>query len=204
VRRLSVRALLVCTTATLFFPGAGRTQDQPAPAAADSIASAVQPNTNVPYDFVLGPTDKLRVVIYGEDTLNTPPLGEYIVSADGKVSLPLVGDVEAAGLTVQAFHDEVVAAYRNGYLKDPKISVEVETARPFFILGEVKNPGQYAYTGGLTVLNAVAIAGGFTYRAKTGEVEIKHANETAEKEYDLTSTTPVLPGDTIRIEERWF
>jgi protein involved in polysaccharide export with SLBB domain len=177
------------------------------PSGSAASAGSTPPSASrqeVPGDYHLGPTDKIRVVVYGEDALNTPPLGEYIVGADGMVSLPLVGDVKAGGLTVDEFRDKVVQAYRNGYLKDPKIAVEVETARPFYILGEVKLPGQYPYQNGMTILNAVATAGGFTYRAVTDKVFIKHAAETDEHEYDLDSTTELLPGDTVRIEERWF
>jgi polysaccharide export outer membrane protein len=90
------------------------------------------------------------------------------------------------------------------YLRAPNVSVEVANYRPFFILGEVQRPGTYPYSASLTVLNAVATAGGFTYRANRGRVFIRHANESREHSYPLTIATPVLPGDTVRIGERLF
>lgn len=151
-------------------------------------------------DYRLGSGDKIRVIVFGEDSLS----GQFVVSGNGKISLPLVGDVNAANLTVSEFQSEVSAALSNGYLKDPKISIEVLTYRPFYILGEVNKPGEYPYSNGLTVLNAVATAGGFSYRAQTKKVFIRHATETSEKPQPLSSQTPVAPGDTIRIAERFF
>jgi protein involved in polysaccharide export with SLBB domain len=151
-------------------------------------------------DYVLGSADKLRLTVYGEPSLT----GEYLVSSTGTVSLPLAGDVVAAGRTLGDFRDNVVKALKEGYLKDPKVSIEVLTFRPFYILGEVTKPGQYPYTSGLTVFNAVATAGGFTYRANTRKVFIKHANDGGEKELPLTAETIIAPGDTVRIPERFF
>lgn len=151
--------------------------------------------------YVLGPNDKVKISVYGEDALT----GEYVISADGKMSLPLVGNVSAIGETVKQLQDQLVSSYRDGgYLKDPKITAEVISARPFFILGEVKIPGQYPCLNGMTVMNAVATAGGFTYRANTDDVYIRHAGTGQEQKEKLTDTTGVFPGDTIRIEERWF
>ena len=150
--------------------------------------------------YVLGPPDKLHVTFYGEEALS----GDFIIGSDGRLSLPLVGNVKAAGLTVGQLQDEISSAYKNGYVKDPKVTAEVISARPFFIMGEVKTPGQYPFVPGLTAINAVATAGGFTYRAKTDVVYIRHANEMDEGKVELTPTTRVLPGDTIRIGERWF
>lgn len=150
--------------------------------------------------YHLGADDKIRVITFGEDSLS----GEFLISGSGKVSLPLVGEVQAAGLTIPQFQDEVETALKNGYLKDPHVSVEVLTYRPFYILGEVQKPGEYPYTNGLTVLNAVATANGFTYRANTKRVYIKRQDSASEEEFPLTSMTPVAPGDTIRISERFF
>lgn len=152
-------------------------------------------------NYILGPNDRVKISVYGEDGLT----GEYVISSDGKISLPLVGNVSAAGETVKQFQDLLVSTYLNGgYLKDPKITAEVVSARPFFILGEVKIPGQYPCLNGMTVMNAVATAGGFTYRADTEDVFIRHAGASQEQKEKITDTTGVFPGDTIRIEERWF
>ena len=151
-------------------------------------------------EYRLGSGDKIRVITFGEEALT----GEFLVGGEGRVSLPLVGELPATGKTAREFQAEVEDALKQGYLKEPKVSVEVLTYRPFYILGEVMKPGEYPYTNHLTVLNAVATASGFTYRADTKKVFIKRANETSEQPYALTVQTAVAPGDTIRIGERFF
>jgi polysaccharide export outer membrane protein len=164
--------------------------------AADSVGEPIR----VIPAYKLGADDKIRVITFGEEQLS----GEFLISGSGKVSLPLVGEVQAAGMTIPEFQKEVETALKDGYLKEPHVSVEVLTYRPFYILGEVQKPGEYPYSNGLTVLNAVATANGFTYRANTKKVFIKRADSATEEEYPLTSTTPVAPGDTIRVSERFF
>jgi polysaccharide export outer membrane protein len=152
-------------------------------------------------EYRLGSGDKIRVTTFGELSLT----GEFQVSGTGKVALPLVGEVDAAGLTAPELSTRVEKALKDGqFLKDPHVAVEVMNYRPFYILGEVKSPGTYPFTNGLTVKNAVATAGGFTYRANTHKVFIKRADVDKEQPYRLTDTTPVAPGDTIRIVERLF
>lgn len=151
-------------------------------------------------DYRLGSGDKVRVNVFGEEALT----GEFQVSGGGMISLPLIGDIRAAGLTVAEFQRAVEQGLKQGYLLDPKVSAEVLTYRPFFVLGEVGSPGTYPYSNGLTVLNAVATAGGFTYRADTKRVFIRRADGGNEEAYRLTTSTVVAPGDTIRIGERFF
>jgi len=150
--------------------------------------------------YRLGTADKIRVITFGEESLS----GEFFIGSTGKVSLPLVGDVQAAGLTVSEFQQEVQTSLKNGYIQDPHVSIEVLTYRPYYILGEVQKPGEYPYSSGLSVLNAVATANGFTYRANTKKVFIKRADSMKEEEFPLNSVTPVAPGDTIRVAERYF
>jgi len=116
----------------------------------------------------------------------------------------LIGEVQAAGLTISQFQEEISNELRKGYIKEPRVSAEVLNYRPFYILGEVNKPGEYPYTNNLTVLNAVATAEGFTYRANKRMVYIKRAEDPAEQPYPLTPLTKVAPGDTIRIGERYF
>ena len=151
-------------------------------------------------EYRLGAGDKIRVITFGEDALT----GEFYVSGAGKVSLPLVGEVPASGKTIREFQAEVETALKGGYLREPRVSVEVLNYRPFYILGEVNKPGEYPYTNGLTVMNAVATAEGFTYRANRKRVFIKRVDTEDEQEFPLNSTTPVAPGDTIRVVERFF
>lgn len=150
--------------------------------------------------YRLGSGDQIRVIVFGEEDLS----GEFFVDGAGSVSLPLVGEVNATGMTVQEFRTELEARLADGYLTDPRVSAEVLNYRPFYILGEVSESGEYPYTDGLTVMNAVARAGGFTYRANTRAVFIQRADASEEVEVTLTPTLRVMPGDTIRIAERFF
>jgi len=141
----------------------------------------------------------MRVAVFGETELT----GQYVVNAQGHVAFPLVGEVPAAGQTLNEFNASLTEALRT-IIRNPSVSVEVTNYRPYFILGEVRTPGTYPYAANLTVVNAVATAQGFTHRANRGSVFIKHAHENAERRYRLTTTTPVQPGDTVRIAERHF
>ncbi|MEM6649192.1 MAG: polysaccharide biosynthesis/export family protein [Pseudomonadota bacterium] len=168
-----------------------------------SLPSPAQERTVEAFEvenYRLDAGDKIKLVVFGEDALS----GEFAVDGTGHVSLPLIGEIKAGGGTVRDFQRAVDDALRDGYLKDPRVSAEVSTYRPFYILGEVGRPGTYPYQNGLTVLNAVATAQGFTYRANERVVFIRRDGETQEEKYSLTSTTPVRPGDTIRIGERFF
>lgn len=151
-------------------------------------------------EYRMGSGDKIRVITFGEEALT----GEFSIGGSGMVSLPLIGEVRAAGLSVPEFQSQVEAKLKEGYLKEPRVSVEVLNYRPFYILGEVEKPDTYPYTNGLTVVNAVATAGGFTYRANTKKVYIKRADSSVEQEFPLSTSTLVAPGDTIRVGERFF
>ncbi|AYV45597.1 polysaccharide biosynthesis protein [Caulobacter flavus] len=204
VRRF-IRAASICLALGATAPIA-HAQD-PAPAAPPAAAAPQQaaPSTAAPAtpadpDYQLGSGDKVRVTVFGEPTLS----GEFYVTGSGLVSLPLLGEVKAAGLSVRQFQETVETALRNGYLKQPRVSAEVLNFRPFYILGEVSKPGTYPYTSGLTVQNAVATAGGYTYRADKNKVYIKRLGEEKETKMSLTPSTQVAPGDTVRIGERFF
>lgn len=185
-------------------------QDAPAPALAPvaptAPAAAAAPSTTVATadpirgDYRLGPADKVRITVYGEETLT----GEYSVTGSGSISFPLIGEIRASDRTLSQVREEIRAKLSDGYLREPRVSAEVLTFRPFYILGEVNRPGQYPYTDGLTVPKAVATAGGFTYRANQKKVFIKRGDQPAEEAQKLTAETMVAPGDIIRIGERLF
>ena len=151
-------------------------------------------------EYKLGSGDQLRIIVFGEENLS----GEFIIDNSGYVSMPLIGEIEAQRKSIREFQRSVEAKLLEGYLKDPRVSAEVLNFRPYYILGEVTTSGEYPFSGGLTVLNAVATAGGFTYRANTKVVYIKRAGEQNEVQYPLTVSTAVQPGDTIRVAERMF
>ena len=150
--------------------------------------------------YRLGPGDKLRVIVFGETNLT----GEFAVDGAGLVALPLLGAVKASGLTAPQFSSVITRQLADGYIKDPRVSVEVLTYRPFYILGEVAKPGEYPFQSGLTLLDAIATAGGFTYRANTRRLFVKKPDEADERRVNLTAGMLVQPGETIRVPERLF
>lgn len=164
-----------------------------------STVASTPDDVAIQTEYRLGPGDQLRVTVFNEEELS----GQYVVGSRGSIAYPLIGEVQAGGLTIPEFTETLQRALQQ-YIRQPNVSVEVANYRPFFILGEVQRPGTYPYSADLTVLNAVATAGGFTYRANRNRVYIRHANEQEERSYPLTIATPVLPGDTVRLGERLF
>lgn len=158
------------------------------------------PNSHIEENYKLGSGDRLRVTVFGEDDLS----GEFEVDGSGAVALPLIGNVSANGLDVRNFEKKVEEKLADGYLVNPRVSIEVLNFRPFFILGEVNKPGSYPYVNGLTVMNAVALAGGYTHRARTDEVTISRGKGEDKKEFEAHEDSPVMPGDSIRVSERFF
>jgi len=150
--------------------------------------------------YTLDSGDKLRVVVFGQDGLTN----SYSVDAGGSITMPLIGGVKARGLTTNELAAAVAARLRQGYIRDPAVAVEVESYRPFFILGEVTYPGQYPYVANMTIETAVAIAGGFTPRALHEQVELTRTVHGTTVRSKVPATTPVRPGDTISVSERWF
>jgi protein involved in polysaccharide export with SLBB domain len=144
--------------------------------------------------------EKIHITVYGEASLS----GDYQINPSGLVSLPLAGTVQAAGLTQPELEQELAKKFRGEYLKNPKVTVSVSEFRPFYIIGEIEKPGSYPYASGLNVLSAIAIAGGTTYRASKSTILIQHPGETGLREYPLSSSILVLPGDLIRVPQRYF
>jgi protein involved in polysaccharide export with SLBB domain len=144
--------------------------------------------------------DRIKVTVYGEDNLN----GVYDVDAAGNVSLPLAGTIRAAGRSKLDLEREITRRYRSDFLQDPKVTVDHASSRPFYVMGEAEKPGEYPYRHGLTVISAIATAGGATYRASRSHVLIQHAGHTAWIQYPLLPEVPVAPGDIIRLPERYF
>ena len=150
--------------------------------------------------YQLGAGDKIRLSVFGENDLG----GEFEIDGSGVVRLPLIGQVKASGLSVHDFEDKIVTMYEDGYLKDPRISVEVVNYRPFYIIGEVNKPGQYSYVSDMNALNAIALAGGYTAKADKSEVYIQRNGNKGETDYPSDATTKIQPGDVVRIPERFF
>jgi polysaccharide export outer membrane protein len=169
------------------------------PAAPVVYAAAPAPVTyDVAYRLDAG--DKLRVVIYGQDGLTNT----YAIGASGSITMPLIGAVPARGRTPSELASEITGRLRNGYIRDPSVAVEIESYRPFFILGEVAAPGQYPYVPNMTVESAVAIAGGFSPRARRDRVTVTHTDASGSGRFVVPLGTSLGPGDTIFVSERWF
>ncbi len=188
-------------------PQALQQQAQPQPQAAPQARYSTQtappdlaPSRGSNSGYHLGAGDKIRIIVYGEDDLG----GEFEVDGSGYVRLPLVGQVQAAGLTVRDFEGQIATRLSDGYLRDPKVSAEVTTYRPFYIIGEVNKPGEYAYVNGMNVVTAVALAGGFTYRASDDDVYVRRNGSRREEELPANERTIIYPGDIIRVTERFF
>ena len=149
--------------------------------------------------YRLGIGDKLKITVFGEESLS----GQYEVNALGQISLPLVGEVGARGMAISAFRDSVARRLAEGYLKNPRVTVEVLNYRPIYVHGEVKSGGEFPYKNGLKLRDAVAVAGGYTYRADESYVLIVREGA-GEARVPLSSNVVVLPGDNIRVPERFF
>ena len=151
--------------------------------------------------YQLGSGDKVRLRVYNEETLS----GEYEVDGTGSLSVPLIGAVPVAGKSVQEVITAITSALRSGgFMLNPSVSMEVLLYRPFYVLGEVKQPGRYPYVSNMSALNAVALAGGFTYRANRRKVSISRAGNSSGKERKVLVTEPIMPGDVIRVGQRIF
>lgn len=192
LRRLFVlAALCICVAALTALACPVRAQ-------ADTNSGAPETTTNAAYQ--LGPGDKLKISIFGQTDWN----GEYAVDGAGNVQLPLIGQIKAAGLTISQFQKVITDKLSDGYYVNPSVSIEVTNYRPFYIIGQVSKPGEYAYVNDMSILNAVALAGGYTSRADESEAYIRRNGATKEIQVPADETTKVQPGDIIRIPERYF
>ena len=153
---------------------------------------------NQPY--MLGAGDKVRVTVFGQSDLTNT----YSIDQSGYIAFPLVGAVAARGRTVQQLEEDIAAKLRKDYLRNPDVSVEVDQYRSVYVMGEVGSAGQYAYTPGMTVQNAIATAGGFTARANQGEVDITRQINGKVMTGSVVISDPLLPGDTVFVRERLF
>jgi len=155
---------------------------------------------NSTLEYTLGTADKVRVQVFDEEDVS----GEHEVNANGYISIPLIGEIKASGLSERGLAAAIAEKLRDGFLINPRVSVQVLNYRPFYIMGEVRQPGGYAYRNGMTVLNAVAVGGGFTYRADEDNIVVTRANDPGQKKQKVEIRTKVFPGDVIKVMERTF
>ena len=151
--------------------------------------------------YTLNAGDRTRISVYNEPALS----GEYAVTGDGNISYPLIGNVKVAGKSIEQTQEMIRSRLAAGYVKDPRVTIEVLNYRPYYMLGEVGKAGQYPFSIGLTITQAIAVAGGFSYRANSKVVFVKRGDDPIERKVDITKNTVyVQPGDTIRVGERYF
>jgi polysaccharide export outer membrane protein len=170
----------------------------PAPTAVAYAAAPMPAAHDAAYRLDAG--DRLRVVVYGQEGLTNT----YAIDAGGSITMPLIGSVPARGRTPAGLAAEISAKLRNGYIREPSVAVEIEAYRPFFILGEVAAPGQYPYVPNMSVESAVAIAGGFSPRARRDRVTLTHTDGSGSMRVAVPLGTALGPGDTVLVGERWF
>jgi len=151
-------------------------------------------------EYLLGPGDLLKINVFGQDTIS----GEYRVDGSGMISMPLIGNVQAKGLTLGQLEQNIVKQLQDGFLKIPRVSVEINDFRPFYILGEINKPGSYPYVSNMRVWNAVALAAGFTKRAKKNGIVIIRAAGKGKRKIKVVLDTIVFPGDIIEVPQRLF
>lgn len=150
--------------------------------------------------YILDAGDELRIIVYGQEELS----GEFTIDPTGRISMPLIKDIVAAGKSVRELEEAITAELQPRYLKDPRVSIEVIEYRSVYILGEVRVPGQYPYVPNMTVLQAVAVAGGHTYRSNEKSAEVTRLEGNVLRTFTARNTAMVKPGDTIIVKRRWF
>jgi protein involved in polysaccharide export with SLBB domain len=151
-------------------------------------------------DYRLGPNDRTRIIVYGQPNLT----GEFVLDGNGNLAFPLIGNVPANGMTPAELQRAIAAKLDPDYLHDPSVSVEVASRRPFYVVGEVQKPGSYPYVTDMTVLNAIATAGGQTYRANMGRFYVKRVVDGQSVRVAASQETHLQPGDTVIVRERYF
>jgi len=151
-------------------------------------------------EYRTGSGDKLRITVFGHDDLS----GDFLVDGSGYIALPLIGKIKAGDSTSREIELAIVNKLKPDFLKNPRVGVEILNYRPFYILGEVKNPGSYPYVDGMKVINAIALSGGYTYRGRENKLLIIRAKDPERKKQPADHDTIVLPGDVIEVPERFF
>lgn len=187
---------LLCT---VFLASCGTTTSTPT-AAQTGGPGSVSPTVTAKEFYRLGQGDQVRIIVFDEPDLS----GDFRVDDGGVISMPLVGGIAAENLTLRQLEEKIAEKLRAGYIRDPRVSAEVANFRPFYIYGEVNQGGEYPYVSGMNVLTAIALAGGHTYRANKDRVFITRANSDETIKVPANEQTLILPGDVIRVPERFF
>ena len=199
--RLGVASRLVgLLLVTLLFAGCGgRSSSVPTPTPSAAAPGAAPPQTLSVASYQLGSGDRIKITVFQHEDLS----GEFALDGGGDFAMPLIGEVRAYGLTTRALEDNIENRLKDGYIVDPQVSIEVLNYRPFYILGEVRTPGAYPYVNGMTIAEAVALAGGFSYRANQDDFELQRGGSNSGKT-EVGVDAGLLPGDIVTVQERFF
>jgi protein involved in polysaccharide export with SLBB domain len=168
------------------------------------VAQEVAENSPQPLSadtsYRLGAGDRIKIRVFNQEDLT----GEYSLDGKARFSMPLIGTVEAGNLTASELESVLIRKFKPDYLVNPRVYVQVLNYRPYYLIGEVNNTGAFPYVAGMTYLKAIAIAGGFSYRAKRGVVYVIRGTDIEQEEVKLDVDEKVRPGDIIRVAERMF
>lgn len=191
---LNVSRVVLAVSAVLLAACSSTIGDFPSEPAPKTIANPAE-------GYLLEPGNRVRVIVFNETNLS----GDFTVDPMGNVAMPLVGNIPASGVTAKTLAKRIEDTLkRDAYMRTPSVAVEIQTFRPYYVLGEVRQPGEFPYTIGMTVLSAVARAGGYDYRARQGEVMLVRPTGDTQKEFRAEERTPLLPGDIVKVLERRF
>src|SRR5580693_8453872 len=199
---MSFASLLRCTVVAALLALAACGDNDPTPVVPDASASGGKMSLTGAgagggdpgrSDYRLGPNDRMRIIVYGQPNLT----GEFVLDGSGNLAFPLIGNVPANGMTPTELQRAIAAKLDPDYLHDPSVSVEVASRRPFYVVGEVQKPGSYPYVTDMTVLNAIATAGGQTYRANMGRFYVKRVVDGQTVRVAASQETHLQPGDTV-------
>jgi polysaccharide export outer membrane protein len=164
-------------------------------------ALSLAPNGSpVASDYRLGPNDRTRIIVFGQPSLT----GEFVLDGNGVLAFPLIGNINAKGMTPSQLQQTIAQKLDTDWIKNPSVSVEVSTRRPFYVVGEVQKPGSYPYVTDMNVLNAIATAGGETYRANMHDFWIKRKVDGRIVRVEANQESTLQPGDTVIVRERYF
>ena len=182
-------------------PGPARVEARPAAAPAGAVAPAEDAGAPASLEgYRLGAGDQIRLTVFRHEDLS----GEFELDGSGAFAMPLVGDIDGLGLSARQLEDRIETRLREeNYLVGPQVSIDVLNYRPFYIIGEVREPGSYAYVSGMTVVSAIALAGGYTYRADQEDITVTRGGSNGAS-IDVEAESAVLPGDIIEVPERWL
>ena len=173
----------------------------PTPTVKATESARVAPASGGDVDYQMGANDRVRIIVFGQPTLT----GEYTLDGNGVLAFPLIGNVNAQGQTTGQLQKAIASRLDPDFLRNPSVSAEVITRRPFYVIGEVQKPGNYPYVTDMTALQAVAIAGGYTYRARQNNLYLKRLDANGRMvRVAATPETKVKPGDTVEVKERYF